>query len=381
MALPIDRVTSDEFSKSYFPNKQPAIITDVIPKWKAYGKWSPVSLGKLFQDNTADVAVSRKRLFDYNVDGSNLQENRRMPFSELISRITAPRQEQEHCYLTAKSVPHEFPDLLPDFQIPSWIGVSIPVINLWVGAAENRTPLHYDLSNNFFAQMYGSKRFSIFDPAQTPYLYPYPLGQNTSHFSPVDIDAPDLVAHPDFRKSRALTFTVAPGELLFLPAYWWHHVTSVSVSISLNFWWPPDFQQHLTTNAVRQLWVDYERDRLRAVKEALLAPNKLNWFDAANLIRPIEKRGAVLLMGAAIEEFVRDLYVKSKLSDRAPAPPLELDAACSQLQAAGRLSEHHSQNILAWNAVVSRVRQGLDVTDDEVSTIIAGVRRLLAAAA
>ena len=82
--------------------------------------------------------------------------------------------------------------------------------------------------------------------------------------------------------------------------------------------------------------MDYERDRLQSVGETLLSLNGLNWFDAARLIRPIEKPGSVLLIGAALEEFARDRYEKGRLPDHPPASPPELNVAVFQLRAAGK---------------------------------------------
>lgn len=28
-----------------------------------------------------------------------------------------------------------------------------------------------------------------------------------------------------------------PGDVLYLPAGWWHHVRTLEMSITLNFWW------------------------------------------------------------------------------------------------------------------------------------------------
>jgi hypothetical protein len=30
---------------------------------------------------------------------------------------------------------------------------------------------------------------------------------------------------------------VAPGELLYIPRFWWHQVRSLDFSVSVNYWW------------------------------------------------------------------------------------------------------------------------------------------------
>lgn len=36
---------------------------------------------------------------------------------------------------------------------------------------------------------------------------------------------------------RTRLVTIGPGQALFIPRFWWHHVTALEPSINLNFWW------------------------------------------------------------------------------------------------------------------------------------------------
>jgi hypothetical protein len=82
------------------------------------------------------------------------------------------------------------------------------------------------------------KKVILIPPGQSDYLY-YPcreFGLNL-HFSPVDVEHPDLKRHPRFARATPLEITVRPGEMLFIPATWWHYLRALEPSISLNFWW------------------------------------------------------------------------------------------------------------------------------------------------
>lgn len=51
----------------------------------------------------------------------------------------------------------------------------------------------------------------------------------------VDAERPDLAGrHPKFRGARALTAVLRPGDALYIPKFWFHQVTSLSVSVSAN---------------------------------------------------------------------------------------------------------------------------------------------------
>lgn len=76
----------------------------------------------------------------------------------------------------------------------------------------------------------------LYHPDQTPNLYPYDtrLLSNTARVDPMK---PDFEAWPNFKKANGSTCVLAPGEMLFIPPGWWHHVVSLSPSFSVSFWW------------------------------------------------------------------------------------------------------------------------------------------------
>lgn len=79
---------------------------------------------------------------------------------------------------------------------------------------------------------------------QTPYLYVDRSHMAAGKFhhkaqgniSNVDVEAPDLTAHPAFANATFTQAVLQPGEVLFIPARCWHYVRSLSTSISVNFW-------------------------------------------------------------------------------------------------------------------------------------------------
>lgn len=50
----------------------------------------------------------------------------------------------------------------------------------------------------------------------------------------VDVDNPDLSKFPDFSSARSIDFTLNPGEVLYIPALWFHNVRSEEFSVSVN---------------------------------------------------------------------------------------------------------------------------------------------------
>jgi hypothetical protein len=87
-----------------------------------------------------------------------------------------------------------------------------PQVNLWVGRAGIITSTHYDATYNFFVQLQGRKRFTLFPPNQTLYLYPclhpvminlndndFVMFQHYGH-SQIDILNPNVEMYPLFKE-------------------------------------------------------------------------------------------------------------------------------------------------------------------------------------
>ena len=60
-----------------------------------------------------------------------------------------------------------------------------------------------------------------------------------NNFSPINVDAPDFERYPKFRDAEPIELTIGPGELLFVPRLWPHHVRSLDFSASLNCFCEP----------------------------------------------------------------------------------------------------------------------------------------------
>ena len=119
-------------------------------------------------------------------------------------------------------------------------GVQAPP-SIWIG---NRViaSCHYDAPDNLAVCAVGRRQFTVFPPDQIGNLYPGPLeptpgGQAVSL---VDFDQPDDARYPRFRDALATAQTalLAPGDAVFIPGMWWHHVRSLEpFNVLVNYWW------------------------------------------------------------------------------------------------------------------------------------------------
>lgn len=119
-------------------------------------------------------------------------------------------------------------------------GVDAPPA-IWIG---NRTTAscHYDAPDNIACCAVGRRRFTLFPPEQIHHLYPGPLEPTPGGqaVSVVDFDAPDFERFPRFRNAlaQARRVELAPGDALYIPSMWWHHVQGLEpFNILVNYWW------------------------------------------------------------------------------------------------------------------------------------------------
>ncbi|UGQ46100.1 cupin-like domain-containing protein [Massilia endophytica] len=117
---------------------------------------------------------------------------------------------------------------------PAYFGKMGPP-RFWIGPAGTVTPLHCDYDDNIFAQIWGTKRICLAPPHHDEFLYVREA--NAILFgSPFDPEAPDYDRFPLARQAAIVECIVNPGDMLYVPAGWYHQVRSLAFSLSSNRW-------------------------------------------------------------------------------------------------------------------------------------------------
>jgi hypothetical protein len=112
---------------------------------------------------------------------------------------------------------------------------------IWIG---NRvvTATHHDMFSNLAVAVAGRRRFTLFPPSQVKNLYigPFEFTPAGTPASLVDPEAPDLDRFPRAAEAmaEARTAELGPGDAIYIPHMWWHHVRSLDdLSVLVNYWW------------------------------------------------------------------------------------------------------------------------------------------------
>ena len=254
----IPTVRMVDFEKEgYVSRRQPCLISDGLAACERLSRWTPEHLAATCGDVRVSVAVS----FDGSGWRPTAAQRRRayrfasVPLRDAVRWVSSAERTDREFYMPQEPI-EKFPPLCPDVTFGRPLSKSKVV--MWFGTANTVSILHHDMAPNLFAQVYGEKRFILYSPERVRSLYPQTGKQ--AHVSAVDPLRPDVEAYPHFADATPAVVTVRAGEILFMPAFWWHHVTSLSVSISISQWWPAGLGDYCNKTAARLMTDEYLQD-------------------------------------------------------------------------------------------------------------------------
>ena len=161
--------------------------------------------------------------------------------SATLDRLLAIVQDPDPPLIFLESMNTD--DFLPDFAAAH----RMPLLGddvrprIWIGNAL-KVQTHYDLLSNICCVIGGRRRFTLFPPDQLPNLYMGPIDFTPSGtpISLVSLHDPDLTRFPRFAEAlrHAVQAELTPGDALYIPYGWWHHVESLAPFNALvNYWW------------------------------------------------------------------------------------------------------------------------------------------------
>jgi len=127
---------------------------------------------------------------------------------------------------------HALPFLGEDVQPRIWIGNRVT------------TPVHFDAFHNIACVVCGARRFTLFPPEQLPNLYIGPLdfAPTGAAIGMARLDRPGDPRFPRLKTALAAAQVaeLAPGDAIYIPPMWWHHVESLErLNAMVNYWWKP----------------------------------------------------------------------------------------------------------------------------------------------
>jgi len=248
---PIEVLTGEEASASHFrevvaPRHRPVVLRglDLGPcahLWK-----DPQYVKQNSEDRPVRIHVTTDPLrmdfkaknFSYSTTG----------FHHLIDSISCEGGGGERYYLRSTAAndvrspvnfKKDFPELSSDFRLgqcglydeetlfSSVFRASSAGVRVWT---------HYDVMDNFYAQVVGSKDAILWSPDEALNLY---LDGDKSRV--VDLDDTERIARdfPKFLRAHRHTAHLHQGDVLYIPALWFHNMTQSThnYGLAVNLFW------------------------------------------------------------------------------------------------------------------------------------------------
>jgi hypothetical protein len=231
--------------------KRPAILRGLVRDWPAVkqGLDSPAALvrylnrfdsGKPVDALLTAPEIDGRIFYDEAMTGFNFLRNR-LPLAAVAEQVLRYAQFPKSPAVAAQSA--LIRDCLPGFSAENVLSIVDANVlpRVWLG---NRitTPTHVDEWNNIGCVVAGRRRFTLFPPEQIANLYIGPLdfAPTGAPMSLVSLRDPDFERYPKFRAALAAAHAaeLGPGDAIFIPSLWWHHVESLeSFNVLVNYWW------------------------------------------------------------------------------------------------------------------------------------------------
>lgn len=235
-AATLDRISDlhgDSFFRWYYAANRPVVLADGMRDCPALHRWSPNYLKERFGNEFVEVMTERSHDQQYELNCE--RHKTRMPLSRFVDQVQSAGETNDF-YMVANNRSLDntgLHSLLDEIQVFDEIldnSDRRSKVFLWFGPAGTVTPLHHDALNVLLTQVVGSKLVTLIPSFELPLIY-----NHVGVYSEVDLESPDHARYPLFSQTSRMEVVLEPGQALFIPVGWWHHVRSLDVSISVSF--------------------------------------------------------------------------------------------------------------------------------------------------
>jgi hypothetical protein len=256
-------VDAASFDDAALASAEPVVLRGLVRHWPmvaaALAGGADAYLRRFYRDATVNAMLGAPGIdgrFFYNDDLSGFN------FAPVRVRLDTVLDELKKHAASAPAPAIYVGSTTVDTCLPGFrdhndidLGARDALASIWIG---NRTRIaaHYDVPDNIACVAAGRRRFTLFPPGQLKNLYVGPLDFTPAGqaISLVDVRQPDLQRFPRYAEAlaNAQVADLGPGDAIFIPSMWWHHVEALdALNVLVNYWWrnEPDYMD-TPTNAM-----------------------------------------------------------------------------------------------------------------------------------
>jgi Cupin-like domain len=204
----------------------PQVYRGLVAHWPAVQRWSLPYLAQ--RCGELEVAL---------VDGNRERHSTHLRTSTLREYLSSLAQHGQALYLKEFDLLKAAPQLHQDLGYGDIFKPrTVRAVRAWIGPAQASTGLHYDYLDNMAVQLVGRKRFYLVRPGVVE-RHGFVSKKYDAWAVLADTDAQALQAlasQQQHSEEDFLCVDLAPGDVLHIPATWWHEAANLSTSVSLG---------------------------------------------------------------------------------------------------------------------------------------------------
>ena len=210
------KLNNDEFKIKYRDLNKPVIVKGLIDDWRALKIWN--------FDYLKEMCGEAKIVMNHYFKDKSFETT----FADFVNQVKA-NMDEDPLYLQEWPILAESPQLAKDIKHLSIRDYDCrsnlygaTTMNLWIGQKNGVTPLHRDFGSIdvINAQVVGQKHWILFGP-NSEIDTSANVGKNLENF----VNSSDSVI---------LHAILSPGDVIFLPAGWYHRIQLIDNCIGLG---------------------------------------------------------------------------------------------------------------------------------------------------
>ncbi len=230
----VESISPDDFKNNYYIPMKPLVITGLAKQWPAYKKWTwdyfKEIVGNqkvgLYNNVKSDAYTPINTADDYKTFGEYVDMIKKGPAAWRIFLF---------------NIFDHAPQLIKDFTWPEDLmkGYVKKYPMLFTGGQTSITHMHFDidLSHILHTQFAGRKRVLLFKNEEQHKLYRKPFEVlslvDFSNYSQ-NSGNPDYEKFPALKCARGYDLILNPGDTLFMPAGYWHHMEYIDSGFAMS---------------------------------------------------------------------------------------------------------------------------------------------------
>lgn len=228
-----DNIEPEVFKKEFYDTGRPVVIKKLAHDWPAYQKWNWDYFRELvghkkvplYNNVKSDAYTPINKADDYKTFGE---------YIDMISKGPAGWR------IFLFNIFDHAPQLIEDFEWPEHLarGFIKKYPMLFTGGAGSITHMHFDidLSHIFHTQFAGRKRVLMFPFTEQHKLYRKPwevlsLADFSNYYVEGNVDYEKF---PALKLAQGLDFILEPGDTLFMPSGYWHHMEYLDSGFAMS---------------------------------------------------------------------------------------------------------------------------------------------------